>query len=125
MKAKVLIVDDSSLARRMTRQALEEMGHTVEEATDGAQALERYFLNRHDLVILDMVMNGMYGLEVLTKMRELNPAVRVIVATADIQQSTQDQVKAAGASAFINKPLNRAALTAVVGKILEGGAVWN
>jgi two-component system, chemotaxis family, chemotaxis protein CheY len=125
MKAKVLIVDDSSLARRMTRQALEEMGHTVEEATDGATALERYFLNRHDLVVLDMVMNGMYGLEVLTKMRELNPDVRVIVATADIQQSTQDQVRAAGAAAFINKPLNRASLTAVVAKVLEGGAVWN
>ncbi len=79
----------------------------------------------HDLVILDMVMNGMYGLEVLTKMRELNPDVRVIVATADIQQSTQDQVRAAGAAAFINKPLNRASLTAIVAKVLEGGAVWN
>jgi two-component system chemotaxis response regulator CheY len=125
MKAKVLIVDDSSLARRMTRQALEEMGHSVEEAVDGATALERYFLNRHDLVILDMVMNGMYGLEVLAKMRELNPDVRVIVATADIQQSTQDQARAAGAAAFINKPLNRTTLSQVVSKILEGGAVWN
>lgn len=125
MKAKVLIVDDSSLARRMTRQALEEMGHTVEEATDGATALERYFLHRHDLVVLDMVMNGMYGLEVLAKMRELNPDVRVIVATADIQQSTQDQARAAGAAAFINKPLNRTTLTKVVQEVLEGGTVWN
>jgi two-component system chemotaxis response regulator CheY len=125
MKANILVVDDSSLARRTTRQTLEEMGHTVEEASDGAQGLERYFLHRHDLVILDMVMNGMYGLEVLAKMRELNPDVRVIVATADIQQSTQDQVKAAGASAFINKPLNRQALGTIVTKILEGGVVWN
>lgn len=125
MKAKILIVDDSNLARRMTRQALEEMGHTVEEATDGAQALERYFLNRHDLVILDMVMNGMYGLEVLAKMRELNPEVRVLVATADIQQSTQDQARAAGAAAFINKPLNRQTLTNLVTRILEGNVVWN
>ena len=59
MKAKILIVDDSSLARRTTRPVLEAMGHTVEEATDGSQALERYYLNRHDLVILDMVMTGM------------------------------------------------------------------
>lgn len=124
MKAKILIVDDSSLARRTTRPVLESLGHTVEEATDGAQALERYYLTRHDLVILDMVMTGMYGLEVLAKMRELNPEVRVIVATADIQQSTQDQVRAAGAAAFIQKPLNRSALGELVTKVLAGGAVW-
>lgn len=125
MNAKILIVDDSSLARRTTRPILEALGHSVEEATDGAQALERYYLNRHDLVILDMVMNGMYGLEVLAKMRELNPEARVIVATADIQQSTQDQVKAAGAVAFIKKPLNRPAFAELVAKVLEGGAAWN
>jgi two-component system chemotaxis response regulator CheY len=125
MKAKVLIVDDSSLARRTVRQLLEEMGHTVEEATDGPQALERYYLNRHDLVILDMVMNGMYGLDVLAKMRELNPDARVIVATADIQKSTLDQARAAGAAAFINKPLNRQELTRLVGVVLTGGVGWN
>ena len=125
MNAKVLIVDDSSLARRTVRQLVEEMGHTVEEATDGAQALERYFINRHDLIILDMVMNGMYGLEVLAKMRELNSDVRVIIASADIQKSTLEQARAAGASAFINKPLNRQELTRIVGTVLEGGSAWN
>src|SRR5687767_15413357 len=125
MNAKVLIVDDSSLARRTVRQLLEEMGHTVEEANDGAQALERYFINRHDLVILDMVMNGMYGLEVLAKMRELNPEVRVIVASADIQKSTHEQARAAGAMGFINKPLNRLELTQIVGTVLGGGTGWN
>ena len=121
MSAKVLIVDDSGLARRTLRHMLEEMGHSVEEAVDGAQALERYFLNRHDLVCLDMVMNGMYGLEVLAKMRELNPDVRVIVATADIQTSTREQVRAAGAAAFINKPVMRKELGEVVALVLGGG----
>jgi two-component system chemotaxis response regulator CheY len=125
MKTNILIVDDSSLARRTTRQALEEQGYAVEEASDGAQALERYFLHRHALVILDMVMEGMYGLEVLSKMRALNPEVKVIVATADIQQSTQDQVRAAGAAAFINKPLNRKLLAELVGQVLQGGSPWN
>jgi len=126
MNAKILVVDDSGLARRMMRQMLEELGHTVEEATDGATALERYYINRHDLVVLDMVMNGMYGLEVLTKMRELDPAVRVIVATADIQLSTREQVRGAGASAFVNKPVNRKELAGVVTTVLQGGDVkWN
>jgi len=125
MKANVLVVDDSSLARRMLRQVLEEMGHSVEEASDGSQALERYYLNRHDLVFLDMVMHGMYGLEVLAKMRELNPEVKVIVATADIQRSTRDQVKEAGATAFINKPLNRPETAQVVAQVLKGEFVWS
>ena len=125
MNLKVLVVDDSNLARRMVRTLLEELGHTVEEASDGTQALERYFINRHDLVFLDMVMQGMYGLDVLAKLRELDPNVRVIVATADIQTSTRDQVKAAGAVAFINKPLGRAAVTQVVTAVLNGGFTWS
>lgn len=125
MNAKVLIVDDSSLARRTVRTMLEEMGHTVEEAADGAQALERFYLASPDLVVLDMLMNGMYGLEVLSKLRELDPEARVIVATADIQQSTQDQARAAGASGFINKPLNRQKLNAAISTVLEGGQSWS
>lgn len=124
MSAKILIVDDSALARRLTRQFVEELGHSVEEASDGAQALERYVLNRHDLVILDMVMRGMYGLEVLTKLRELNPSVAVIVVTADIQKSTRDELKAAGAAAVINKPLKREEIAAILNTVLAGGTAW-
>ena len=125
MIAKVLVVDDSGLARRLTRQFLQELGHTVEEATDGAQALERYALNRHDVVILDMVMHGMYGQDVLIKLRELNPSLPVIVVTADIQKSTREQVKAAGAAAAINKPLKREDLTAALDAALAGGTLWS
>jgi len=125
MNAKVLIVDDSSLARRSMRKLLEDQGYTVEEASDGTQALERYYINRHDLVFLDMVMNGMYGLDVLAKLKELNPDVRVIVATADIQTSTRDQAKAAGATAFVNKPLKREETLHIVESVLKGVFVWN
>ena len=125
MSAKILVVDDSGLARRLVKQYVEELGHTVEEAIDGTQALERYVLNRHDAVILDMVMHGMYGVEVLTKLRELNPELRVIVLTADIQKSTRDQVKAAGAAAIINKPVKREELVTVLSTVLAGGSVWN
>jgi two-component system, chemotaxis family, chemotaxis protein CheY len=122
---KVLIVDDSGLARRMTRQLLQDLGHEVEEAADGAQALERYVINKHDVVLLDMVMHGMYGLEVLEKLKQLNPVLPVIIVTADIQKSTREQVHAAGAAAIVNKPLNREELAAVLNNILEGGASWS
>ncbi|WP_438480684.1 response regulator [Oleiharenicola lentus] len=122
---KILIVDDSSFARRSTRLILEELGHTVEEASDGAQALERYFLNRHELVVLDMVMTGMYGTEVLTKLREVNPDIKVIVATADIQKSTIEEVRTAGASAFVNKPVNKKQLADAVAVVLGGGNTWS
>jgi two-component system chemotaxis response regulator CheY len=125
MSAKILVVDDSGLARRMSRQLLEELGHTVEEAADGSQALERYVLNRHDVILLDMVMHGMYGLEVLTKLRQLNPQVPVIIVTADIQKTTREQVKSAGAVAMVNKPLNKEELASVLGTVLSGGAMWS
>jgi two-component system, chemotaxis family, chemotaxis protein CheY len=125
MSAKILVVDDSGLARRMSRQLLEELGHNVEEAADGAQALERYVLNRHDVILLDMVMHGMYGLEVLTKLRQLNPKLPVIIVTADIQKTTREQVRSAGAVAMVNKPLNKEELSSVLGVVLSGGAVWS
>jgi two-component system, chemotaxis family, chemotaxis protein CheY len=125
MSAKILIVDDSGLARKTVRQLLEELGHSVEEASDGAQALERYVLNQHDVIILDMVMHGMYGLEVLAKFRELNPSLPVIVATADIQKSTRDLVKSGGAAAMVNKPIKREELTDILNQVLAGGTVWN
>jgi len=125
MKQKILVVDDSGLARRLTRKILEELGHEVQEASDGAEALEQYVLNRHDLVVLDMVMHGMYGLDVLKKFKELNPALPVIISTADIQRSTRDQVQSAGASAMVNKPVNKEELADVLMTVFSGGTVWN
>ncbi len=125
MTKKFLIVDDSALARRTLKQHLEGMGYTVEEAADGAQALERFYLGAPDVVILDMVMTGMYGLEVLTKMREMKPDAAVIVATADIQKSTAEQAREAGARALLNKPVSRDALAATVQTVLSGGHTWS
>jgi len=125
MSARILVVDDSSLARRTLRQILEREGHTVEDANDGAQAIERYFINRPDVVFLDMVMEGMYGMEVLRKLLELNPEARVVVATADIQKATRDEVQSAGAAGIINKPFNEQEIRRVLTAVLQGEATWN
>ncbi|HEY1764192.1 MAG TPA: response regulator [Opitutaceae bacterium] len=125
MSFKVLIIDDSALARRTVRSSLESIGCQVEEAPDGNRGLEIFFLSPPQLVILDMVMEGMYGLEVLMKMLQLNPEVRVIVATADIQRTTAEEAKAAGAKGIINKPMNRRKLVEAVNTVMAGGEVWN
>jgi two-component system, chemotaxis family, chemotaxis protein CheY len=123
MKAKVLIVDDSGLARRSLRQLLETAGYEVAEAEDGLNALERYFLEKPDVVMLDLVMKGMYGLDVLVKLRELDPGVKVIVVSADIQTSSHELVHEAGASGFVNKPFETQEILTAVDAALAQGAV--
>jgi two-component system chemotaxis response regulator CheY len=120
MKTKILIVDDSALTRRNLRQILETAGCDVLEAEDGLAALERYSLDRPHVVFLDLVMRGMYGLDVLQKIRELEPAARIVVVSADIQTSSHDLACAAGATAFINKPFDRAEILAALGTALSG-----
>ena len=124
MNSKVLVVDDSGLARRVIRKMLEELGHEVEDVSDGTQALERYVLNHHDAVVLDLLMPGMYGMEVLRKLKELKPELPVIVASADIQRTTREQVQEAGAVAMVNKPVTREQLAEVLAVVLEGGSIW-
>lgn len=125
MSPKVLLVDDSGLARRGTRRVLEDAGYTVVEAEDGLSALERFSVDKPDVVLLDLVMKGMYGLDVLAKLRELDPAARVIVVSADIQTSSRDMVQAGGAAGFINKPAAPGQVVAMVEQVLKGTSPWS
>jgi len=122
MKGKVLVVDDSALSRRTLRQILEPAGYEVAEAEDGLSALERYFLDKPDIVFLDLVMKGMYGLDVLTKLRELDAEAKVIIVSADIQTSSHELVEEAGAKAFVNKPFDRADILNTLASVLTGVA---
>ena len=123
MSLKILIVDDSALSRRTLRRILESAGYEVVEADDGMIALELYFLEKPSLVLLDLVMKGMYGLDVLVKLREMDPKALVVVASADIQSSTRKLVDEAGALAFINKPfVAEQVIAAVEAAFAEGAA---
>ena len=123
MRPKILIVDDSSLSRRTLRRILEPAEYDVVEADDGMAALEVYFLEKPSLVLLDLVMKGMYGLDVLVKLRELDQQARVVVASADIQSSTRQMVDEAGALGFINKPFVPEQVIAAVEAALTEGAI--
>ena len=122
MTQKILIVDDSALSRRTLRRICETAGYDVVEANDGMTALEVYFLEKPRLVLLDLVMKGMYGLDVLAKLREMDPNALVIVASADIQSSTRQMSAEAGAQAFINKPFVSEQVIAAVEAALAEGA---
>jgi two-component system, chemotaxis family, chemotaxis protein CheY len=123
MRPKILIVDDSSLSRRTLRRILESAEYEVVEANDGMAALEVYFLEKPSLVLLDLVMKGMYGLDVLVKLREMDQQARVVVASADIQSSTRKMVDEAGALGFINKPFIAEQVISAVEAALTEGAV--
>jgi two-component system chemotaxis response regulator CheY len=122
MKPKILIVDDSALSRRTLRRMLEAAEYEVVEAGDGMAALELYFLEKPGLVLLDLVMKGMYGLDVLVKLREMDPKALVVVASADIQSSTRKMVDEAGAHGFVTKPFVAEAVLAAVEAALAEGA---
>ena len=106
MSRKVLVVDDSGLARRRARTILESGGFNVIEAEDGMAAIESYFVEKPDVVLLDLVMKGMYGLEVLDRLRQMDPAARVIVVSADVQTSSHALVAQGGAAGFLIKPVD-------------------
>lgn len=122
MTQKILIVDDSALSRRTLRRILEAGGYEVVEAEDGMTALEVYFLEKPSLVLLDLVMKGMYGLDVLVKLREMDPKALVVIASADIQSSTRKMGDEAGALSFINKPFVSEQVIAAVEAALAEGA---
>lgn len=119
--ATILVVDDSGYARRLLRTMLEANGHTVNEAKSGLEALESYFVQRPDVVLLDLTMEDMSGFDVLARLREGDPSARVIVISADVQRSTEKLVTDAGGFRFLGKPANReevlASIAAALGEV--------
>src|SRR5688572_6636692 len=103
--AKILIVDDSGLARRATRKILETAGYEVTEAEDGLTALQNYYLDKPRLVLLDVTMKDMNGIEVLQRLRQLDPTANVLIVTADVQNSTREMAESGGACGFVTKPV--------------------
>ena len=118
--AKILVVDDSAMSRRILRNILENAGHEVAEAEDGMVAIEKYFLEKPDLVLLDLIMKGMFGMEVLKKIRLMDNRARIIVASADIQASTRTMTQTEGAAAFVTKPFISEEILQTVNSVLEG-----
>jgi len=117
--AKILIVDDSRMSRRVLRSILEDADHTVIEAKDGLTAIEQYYLEHPDLVLLDLTLEDEYGLDVLARLREVAPDARVVIATADIQRQTKELAHEMGIHGYVTKPFQRASVLSAVDSALE------
>lgn len=107
-KARLLVVDDNALNRDMLSRRLERRNYDVAVADDGVQALRMLEAERFDLVLLDWMMPGMSGIEVLQKVRATRSPVQLPIVMATAKTEAEDVVEAlkAGANDYVTKPLN-------------------
>ncbi len=116
--AKILIVDDSSFARTTIRRALEAGQHNLAEARSGFEALEYVQSDPPDVVTIDLLMPDMNGVDLVRHLRQVSPSTLLVVITADVQTTTREQLLAAGADAFINKPTDAHAILDEINRLL-------
>lgn len=118
--ARVLIVDDSAFQRRAVATALSAERHEILEAETGDRAIARFAELAPDCVVTDLIMPGLNGAEYIRKLREVAGDTPIVVLSADIQETQRAECYRAGVQAFLNKPLNKAQLTATVAEALGG-----
>ena len=121
----VLVVDDSATMRRMVIASLRPIEQaTYLEASNGLEAIEQLAVGRVDLVILDLNMPDMHGMEVVAFMRKhaTFQGVPIIVLTTRGDDESRSAAMAAGATQFLNKPFDPAALAASARGLLFGDA---
>ena len=115
---RILVVDDDRTTLRMLRLQLEAAGHEVETARDGAAGLAKLTRSRFDLVLLDVWMPGMDGLEVLSRLRGAPSRPRVIVMTADDAPETLLKAVREQAFGYVTKPVEPEELNSVIASAL-------
>jgi two-component system, chemotaxis family, chemotaxis protein CheY len=118
-KAKVLLADDSAFMRKVLKEILTGMGLSdFVEAENGKQALEKVEQDKPDLLILDMIMPELEGMEVLKKIKEAKISVKVLVVSAVGQDSMIEEAKSLGAMGYVVKPFDNDQVVAEVTKAL-------
>lgn len=106
---KIIMVDDNEITRDLMKTLLLQMGHEVlGEAENGNEAVKLFTQTRPDLVLLDLIMPGKTGLEVLEEIRAIDPAAKVVMVTAVQQDAITQNLLDKGAVAILNKPFSYA-----------------
>lgn len=118
---RILVVDDDRSTREMLRLQLEAARYAVETAGDGAAALERVRRRKFDLVLLDVWMPGMDGLETLARLRDEPSHPKVVVMTADDTSETLLRAIREHAYRYVTKPVEPGELIQLVRAVLASG----
>ena len=114
-----MLVDDAAFMRMMLKKALTQSGYTdFIEAQDGAEAVRKYEEEKPDLVVMDITMPNMDGLQALKKIKEGDPNANVVMCTAMGQESMVIDAIKSGAKDFVVKPFNEERIAQTVNKIL-------
>jgi len=118
-KKRILVIDDEDIVRTSCRRSLVPEGYEMEMSKNGVEGLKRLEESRFDLVLTDLKMPDMDGIEVLRIIKERWPAVEVIIITG--YQTVETAVKAIklGAFDYIEKPFTPDSLVAAVAKAFE------
>jgi two-component system response regulator MprA len=112
--ARILVVDDEPRVAGLLRDALVELGYGAEIALNGPDALARILVYEPDIVLLDVLMPGMSGVEVLERLRCDHPAVAVIMVTANQDEAAARAMLARGAFDYVPKPFDLRVIERVV-----------
>ncbi len=115
---RILVVDDDPVTREVARLMVGKAGHKVQTAASGEAALKTLRKRAFDLVLLDMHMTGIDGIETALAIRELPGIVqpRIVALTADVSPETTRRMRAAGLATILSKPITSAALLQVIGR---------
>jgi len=119
---RILIVDDEPAVAQALRDYLADDGHDVEVALSGAEAVERVARQRADLVLLDITMPGMGGLEVLQRIKAIDDTIPVVMATANADEGLAQSTLALGAFDYLMKPFEFARLAKTIAAARAYGA---
>lgn len=115
----ILLIDDDDTGRKVSAHNLARRGYVVDQASTGSDGLNRFDVDRHEVVVTDLRMPGLSGMDVLELVRERAPDVPVIVATAYGTVDRAVEAMRAGAWGFIEKPFGREQLELTVERALE------
>ncbi len=114
-----MVVDDSTFMRKILIKVLGEMGHKeIVEASDGAQAVEKYSSENPDLVLLDIIMEKKDGIQVLKEIKAKNPDAKIVMVSAVGQEQMVKEALSSGALDFLVKPFDNEKVKATVTKAL-------
>ncbi len=117
--ANILVVDDSLFIRKIVGDMIQEAGHTViGEATDGNEAMMQYLNLKPDLVIMDITMPYMTGIEGLKMIKKIDPKAKVIMCSAMGQKSMIIDAIQLGASDYVIKPIKKSRLISTINHVL-------